>query len=300
MPVAAVGAGDPAGQAVPGDLGDAGRGEVEDDDVGRRRARQRATRTPVSIFPPLSRSTAASASAIDCEPPRRDRPAEAVAGADQRHADRGAHRPRQRAERVGGDAAEQRPGLRRLPGAREQRRRARRRAGRSGPAGAGARAGGPTAGRCPRAAPSKRARRPPNTRRQASPSSPSPCGGLLDRAQHHPRAAVVERVGAVDLGPAPLQPVAPRARATGGTAIRRPSGGRPSRGRGRRPGTVSSPLRVPPPIVSSASSTVTATPSRASATAQASPLGPEPTTTPRSRCGRGRHRRAGSAAPGRP
>ena len=35
---------------------------------------------------------------------------------------------------------------------------------------------------------------------------------------------------------------------------------------------------MPPPIVSSASSTVTSTPARASATAQASPLGPEPTT----------------------
>ena len=44
------------------------------------------------------------------------------------------------------------------------------------------------------------------------------------------------------------------------------------------PGTVSSPLRVPPPMVSSASSTVTASPSRARATAQASPFGPEPTT----------------------
>ena len=45
-----------------------------------------------------------------------------------------------------------------------------------------------------------------------------------------------------------------------------------------RPGTVSSALRVPPPIVSAASSTVTSTPARASATAQARPLGPEPTT----------------------
>ena len=37
-------------------------------------------------------------------------------------------------------------------------------------------------------------------------------------------------------------------------------------------------MRVPPPIRSSASSTVTPTPFRASSTAQASPLGPEPTT----------------------
>ena len=46
-----------------------------------------------------------------------------------------------------------------------------------------------------------------------------------------------------------------------------------------RPGTVSSELRVPPPIVSSASITVTSTPRLASTAAQASPLGPEPTTT---------------------
>ena len=46
-----------------------------------------------------------------------------------------------------------------------------------------------------------------------------------------------------------------------------------------RPGTVSSAVRVPPPIVSSPSSTVTERPACASATAAASPLGPEPTTT---------------------
>ena len=49
----------------------------------------------------------------------------------------------------------------------------------------------------------------------------------------------------------------------------------------RTPGTVSSLVRVPPPIVSSASSTVTSTPSVASAAAQASPFGPEPTTMAR-------------------
>ena len=35
-----------------------------------------------------------------------------------------------------------------------------------------------------------------------------PARGLLDRAQHHPGAAVVERVGAIDLRPAPLEAVA--------------------------------------------------------------------------------------------
>lgn len=44
------------------------------------------------------------------------------------------------------------------------------------------------------------------------------------------------------------------------------------------PGSVSSAERVPPPIVSARSRTRTDTPARASATAPASPLGPEPTT----------------------
>ncbi len=46
----------------------------------------------------------------------------------------------------------------------------------------------------------------------------------------------------------------------------------------RTPGTVSSDVRVPPPISSAASMTVTFRPLRASSTAPASPLGPAPTT----------------------
>jgi hypothetical protein len=41
---------------------------------------------------------------------------------------------------------------------------------------------------------------------------------------------------------------------------------------------MSSVVRVPPPIVSAASSTVTSTPSRASAAAHPRPFGPVPTT----------------------
>ena len=51
-----------------------------------------------------------------------------------------------------------------------------------------------------------------------------------------------------------------RARASSGTASPPPSGAPPSSASCSRPGTVSSPLRVPPPIVASASSTVTSTP----------------------------------------
>ena len=80
----------------------------------------------------------------------------------------------------------------------------------------------------------------PNSRRQARAVRAQALGRLLDRAQHHPGAAVVERVGEVDLGPAPLEAVARRGRASAGTASRPPSGARPSSGRGGRPGTVSS------------------------------------------------------------
>src|SRR5215217_8220287 len=46
-----------------------------------------------------------------------------------------------------------------------------------------------------------------------------------------------------------------------------------------KPGRVSSAERAPPPTVSSASSTITERPLRASSTAAAKPFGPEPTTT---------------------
>src|SRR5690606_9292923 len=47
----------------------------------------------------------------------------------------------------------------------------------------------------------------------------------------------------------------------------------------RNPGSVSSAVRAPPPMVSLASSTSTSAPRRASVTAAASPFGPAPTTT---------------------
>ena len=112
-----------------------------------------------------------------------------------------------------------------------------------------------------------------------APVGAEPGGGLLDRAQHHAGAAVVERMGEVDLGPAPLEAVVAPARGPARTASRPPSGARPSSGRGSGPGRVSS-LRAraaadrrPRPRAPSPRR-----PSRASATAQASPFGPEPTT----------------------
>ncbi len=46
-----------------------------------------------------------------------------------------------------------------------------------------------------------------------------------------------------------------------------------------KPGSVSSAVRAPPPIVSFRSTTSTDRPARASVTAAASPFGPAPTTT---------------------
>ena len=57
------------------------------------------------------------------------------------------------------------------------------------------------------------------------------------------------------------------------------SGWNPEHSSCSSPGSVYSPLRVPPPIVGAASSTRTSTPSAARVTAAASPLGPLPTTT---------------------
>ena len=60
--------------------------------------------------------------------------------------------------------------------------------------------------------------------------------GLVERAHHHARGAVVEGVREVDLGVAPDQAVLAPAAATRGTARRRRTGAPPSRGRGSRPG----------------------------------------------------------------
>jgi hypothetical protein len=58
VPEPAVRAGDPRGQPVADDIGDRAWGEVEE-----------VTRTPVSILPPRSPSSAASAAVIDRDPP---------------------------------------------------------------------------------------------------------------------------------------------------------------------------------------------------------------------------------------
>ena len=127
--VAAVGAGDPAGQPVADDLGDGAVGaRSKATTSGQPSSASERTRTPVSIRPavlaqhrrPARRRSTASRRPATGQPTLW--PAEISAIAD-----RGADRPRQRAEGVGGDAAEQRSRRRRLPAAGEERRRRRRR-----------------------------------------------------------------------------------------------------------------------------------------------------------------------------
>ena len=170
----------------------------------------------------------------------RDRPAVCVAGADQRHADRGAHRAVERRERVGGDAAEQRAAPAGPSSCARARSPASRPAARSGPGGSGGSGGAATGPKRSSFSASKFADEDPNSRRQAAPSAPRPAAVSSSRADHHAGAAVVERVGAGRPRASATRARGARGRASAGTASRPPSGGPPSRGRGAAPGTVSS------------------------------------------------------------
>ena len=111
-----------------------------------------------------------------------------------------------------------------------------------------------------------------------APAGAEPGRRVVDRAQHR-RRRCRRRAGARGRPPArPTRGRGARARAAPAPASRRPWGGPPSSRRGAGPGRVSSLVRAPPPIVSAASITVTATPRVARVAAQASPLGPAPTT----------------------
>ena len=147
--------------------------------------------------------------------------------------DRRAQRPVERAEGVGGDAAEQRPRLRRCCHApREQRRRRRRREAEAGEPQRVARHVQDRP-RGPRRAGRRSGRRAARTAaRQAAPSAPSPAAVSSIERTITAGPAVVERVGEVDLGPAPLEPVALELERARGTASRPPSGGPPSSRRG--------------------------------------------------------------------
>ena len=93
-----------------------------------------------------------------------------------------------------------------------------------------------------------------------------------------PRPPVIERVDGGDLGMHQLQPVALEVRRSknGETAA---SGWMAEQTSWWKPGSVSSAVRAPPPMVSAPSSTSTERPASAHVMAAASPLGPAPTTT---------------------
>ena len=114
----------------------------------------------------------------------------------------------------------------------------------------------------------------------AAPSTPRPSDGGVERPVEHAGPAVVERVGERDLRVHELEAVAREVGAPGRTATPRPAGGRPSRRRGRSPGSGELGAAAcrrrwcrPP------SSTSTDRPAAAHVMAAASPFGPEPTTT---------------------
>ena len=131
-----------------------------------------------------------------------------------------------------------------------------------------------------------------------APSAPRPSAVSAMRAAQHGRAPAVERVGEVELRPAPAQPVLGQRQRAQERRRRRRSGGRPSTRRAAARAASARALRVPPPIRSAASSTVTWHPAWASATAAASPFGPEPTTTASVTAFRGLGAAAAGAASG--
>ena len=165
------------------------------------------TVTPVSIFPPCSASAEASASVIDREPPRATAQPYAWQAQISAAPTEELIRPLSGAERVSGGAAEQRTALRGLEAARENGRRSRRRQPEADQADRVARdvEHRPEQVLVQRIEVRRGGPEEPLPRR---PVAPEARDGLGDRADHHPGAAVVERVGQVDLGPAPLEPVA--------------------------------------------------------------------------------------------
>ncbi len=205
--VAAVGAGHPPGQTVTGQLRHAARGQVQDHRV---RGGQLVQRSHLAAGLDASAVLAHHSGKRVGDGSRsaaRHRPAEAVAGTDQRHAHGRAHRPVQRAERVRGHAAEQRAGLLGGEGAAQQRGRG---GGGQAEAHQGQRMGRQVLDRPQQvvqqlAEVARRAPEHPSPRRAVA---AEPRRSRLDRALHHGHAAAVQRMGQVELGPRPLEPVA--------------------------------------------------------------------------------------------
>ena len=235
-----------------------------------------ATRRPVSILPPCSTTTAASASVIDREPPfATGQPlwwqavVSAIPTAELIGRFRGLRACAATPPNSAFACALRHAFVRTVAGSAAGIPNRARRSGclgtwRTGTTRSSFSSAKPAAGR-------------PNTRFHAAPSLPRPSA-----------------VASIDCCSTPALPSSSGcARSTSGQHHSSPWSASPSDDRNGEPtpigwtaeqwscstpGTVSSLVRVPPPIVSSASSTVTATPARASAAAQARPLGPDPTT----------------------
>ena len=252
------------------------------------------TRTPVSIAPPCSRRTEASASVIERDPPA------ATAQPNLWHAQTSAIPTEELIGRVSGlkACAATPPNSARACGVRQARARSV----------AGAAAGIPN--RVNRSGWSGHRR---TGRKMSSASSPSPAEGRpKTRFQALPSGPSPSAVALIARSITPAVPSSSGcARSTSGQRHSRPWRSSPSEFRNGEPtaigctaeqwscsspGTVSSLVFVPPPIASSASSTVTRTPSSASVTALARPLGPEPTTTAVVKRGPARDRRAARGA----
>ncbi len=205
--VAPIGAGDPGGQPLTGEVGDGAGRQVEDDRVGRGQLGQGAHRPTGLDRAAVLADHRGEGVGDRLRAAAGDGPAVTMPGADQRHRHRRAERPVERAEGVGGDAAEQRP--RRL-GVEAACQRRRRRQRRQAEAGQQERVPWRVQNR-PHEILAERVEARGGRAEATLPAGPGgtePGRGLVDRAEDRRPVAAVERVGDVDLGPGPLEAVA--------------------------------------------------------------------------------------------
>ena len=246
--------------------------------AARRARRATSTVRPVSISPPSERRYDASASAIACEPPRgsgqptawpsiaRTSPNDAVAGGLERE------------HRVRGVAGEERAGALAVEArARKPGRRAQRRAARTAPSSIGCRGGRGPASVSVDELVGAADERPEQA--LARPRRRSPRPAAVSASERSSTTAVPSSSGCASGAGGWIHSTPCSASGTermNGEASR--AGGSREQVSWRNPGSVSSSVRSPPPIVSRPSSTSTERPARASTIAAARPFGPEPTT----------------------
>ncbi len=206
MAVAAIRARDPGGQAVAGYLRQRAGGHVEHHGLRRGQVGERPHPDPRLDRSPVLGQGGRQRVGDRARASAGHRPSEAVAGDGERHAHRRAHRPAERAERVRGHAAEQGAGLGSVEQAGEQR-------GRHGRGEPEAHEPDGMPGHVEHRLQEVLVEQLERACRRAEQAPPGPPVGAqarrggLERSLEHARASVVERVGQVDLGPAPLEPV---------------------------------------------------------------------------------------------